>query len=193
MLLQISKFKSIQSVGLNSFLDLQNEHSENNLLVLYVCISKDEQSFQDITELLQQRKLGVSLLIIDVFCELKLKQIRHLLNETDTGLISGNISGDDVVNYIEVFRRIGWVISNNVKAQLLQLGREQEAAQNLDKEAYSQTEQKIIDAALRGLNIKQTAEEVGLSTNTVAVYRSKMMKRGGVRSIADLLRRLSVD
>lgn len=86
-----------------------------------------------------------------------------------------------------------YILSDDIKEQILDYAlNDKSVAVELEnsKLHLNQKEKEILSAAIRGCNIQQTAEVLNLSSNTVAVYRSKIVKRANVKSIFELIAKL---
>jgi len=55
-------------------------------------------------------------------------------------------------------------------------------------EALTKREREVMELVTRGLMNKQVAGELGLSEITVKLHRSRLMRKMGVRTLADLVR-----
>ena len=53
---------------------------------------------------------------------------------------------------------------------------------------HSQAEHDVLDLIARGLSNKQIAAELGLTLRAIEDRRSRLMRRLGVRSVAELLK-----
>lgn len=185
---QTQKFKTVNAIKVADFLEHSMSTGSNSFLVIYICLGSNENSYNDINAILSRRVEGVSLLVMDIFSVLEGIHIKRILTEPNAGILCGNLSGDEVVDYIDGLQKLGWVMSNSLKEQLVDNMDVSKSTESIATSSYSAKEKRILEAAIQGLSLKQTAEAVGISANTVAVYRSKMMKRAGVRSISELIR-----
>lgn len=75
------------------------------------------------------------------------------------------------------------ILSNDIQKELLN---EMISYNKIDID-YTDIEKKIISLAKTGNNIKETAKKLGLSTNTIAAYRSKILKKSKFKSFNKLV------
>lgn len=69
-----------------------------------------------------------------------------------------------------------WVINNIIE------GKTETTFKN-----FNTNELTILDLAKKGYNIDMTAEEMNLSRNTIAAYRSKMLRKANAKSFSELV------
>jgi RNA polymerase sigma factor (sigma-70 family) len=55
-------------------------------------------------------------------------------------------------------------------------------------ESLTQREHEVLDGVVDGLSSRQIGEQLGISSKTIEVHRSKMMVKMGANSVADLVR-----
>lgn len=114
-------------------------------------------------------------------------QIQQLAAMGKTGIIGFDTTIEKLHNYIqELFNNSKqWVFSPDIIAllidQLLLV------PTNVFIASLSKKEMELLDMARQGYSMKQTAQALQLSKNTIAVYRSKMLKKAGVKSMAILI------
>lgn len=118
--------------------------------------------------------------------------IRKVMSFGKIGIASTHISIQEVNNYIHEIQDKNFVLSDDYKEALINAVLHKKSSFHQLSILLNNKEQKILDAAKKGFNIKQTAEMLNLSKNTIAAYRSKMMRQAGVHSIASLIAKVGL-
>lgn len=119
--------------------------------------------------------------------ELSIAEIKMLLAFKHIILLSKHISIHSIHDHIEelVTGDKDWVIDPNIQQKLLnELLYPKEMQQDC---TFSNTELAIIASASKGNSIREIAAEMHLSPNTIAVYRTKMLRKSGMHRFAQLL------
>ncbi|OJU76267.1 MAG: hypothetical protein BGO09_15050 [Bacteroidetes bacterium 47-18] len=149
---------------------------------------KDEQVLMKTIAGLRHTGRHLPVLIITLF-RIRNEHIQQIIALGNTAIASAAISGRELHNYIEQLHNGSqWLLSRDIQETLLeQLLRHGTAKNAAASDLFSAKEKKIIALAQRGCNIIRTAKTLNLSPNTVASYRSKMLKKAGVHSMAELL------
>lgn len=64
------------------------------------------------------------------------------------------------------------------------------ASTRLDRSALSERERQILDAVLAGMTTKQIARGLGISPETIKIYRRRMLRKLGAPSVHELMSKL---
>src|SRR5690606_34578418 len=136
---------------------------------------------------LKDRSLFPAILIITESFP-SISQIKKLLTYDNMGLISTQISEADLHEFI-VERMRGkdkFSISRDIQSLLIKSVIEPMDFPK-DWSEFTSVETKIVELAKQGLNLEETARELSLSKNTVAVYRSRILKKTEYGSFKKLI------
>lgn len=123
-------------------------------------------------------------LVVDLI-RMGTKEVKQILTLKRTGVISASIPSLHFYKYIDQIFIQDRVMSPDIQEMLLEELFSFSNEGNVSN--FNKKEQAILDAATKGLSIKDTAVELNLSTNTIAVYRSKMIRKSGVSTFAQLV------
>ncbi len=149
---------------------------------------REEQALIKHAGMLRQVSRHAPVLIITLF-RIRNEYIQQIIALGNTAIVSAAISGKELHDYVEQLHNGShWLLSRDIQETLLeQLLRNSTAKNAVASDRFTAKEKKIIALAQRGCNIIRTAKTLNLSPNTVASYRSKMLKKAGVHSMAELL------
>lgn len=189
----LGKYDNIFTMDSDDFNSNSKDIILPDSLVLFICLGEHENIvISEFVKLVKMDNNDIPVLVMDIHSSMRVAEVKEILMMKKCGVIRGDFTETEVLGYIDSLYHHDWLMCDRVKLMLLSSVPEQEKSIQLKLDQYSTTEQRIIEAAQRGLNIVETAEEIGLSPNTVAVYRSKLMKKAGIKSMAKLYRNIGV-
>lgn len=109
--------------------------------------------------------------------------IRSFIQLGKVGIVNANISISELLTYIGEVPEKNFILDNSLQETLLQSFLQPD----LGSICFSKREREILALAEKGYNIHKTAETLNLSGNTVASYRSRILKRAKAGSMIELL------
>ncbi len=169
------------------YTDIHETLSFSNVLPVFLWEAGWEATILDSLQTIRQTQDKVLVIAQD---NIGREQLRTLVMQGKTAVVSGNISLRELQGYIrrllEEDRR--WIFSPDILTGLVDdlLVGEPGA---LNQKALSMKERLVVACAQRGCTIAETAEELNLSQNTVAAYRTRILKKTGAKSINELTAR----
>lgn len=164
-------------------------NNENVAISDEFCIIIREQSTVDATlsfvEHVRRNGLKNKVLIID-FASISVDQVKQFIAYKDCGVVNAWISIKELWSSMCDLMERDWLLSFDILNQVLS-SLTIEATEPKPAMSSADYENGLIEAAREGLSIKETAAKMGLSANTIAVYRSKLLKKYGVNSMKKLV------
>lgn len=190
-LLQSEHFGSITEFSLEQLLLLPAESIVESIVFLFYRDEETAATLLPAIAALRDNDIFNPVLIID-FDSINLSQVREILLLEGTSVVSAKISGSELLHYLQTVVLNSRVVSKDIYDRILDSflssGNGFEGGTGDLNKLFSDQEQSILESAINGLSIRETADALGLSPNTVAVYRSRMIKKAGIRSFRKLLR-----
>ena len=117
--------------------------------------------------------------------ELQDYAIKALAAFPKVGIVSALCNAEEWMHLMEQVSKDKVVLCSSTKDVMLRSIMEPKSRSNNYK--FTPTELAIIRASRNGASIIQTAEELNLSANTIAAYRSKLLKKSGFKTMGQLL------
>jgi DNA-binding NarL/FixJ family response regulator len=155
-----------------------------------------------------------------VFCDLKLPGIsgkegitfiRQLWSETYIVVITGSDNEEtiydciergangyvvkpfkiqELINQIEIIRNGGALLSPQVALKLFKQIQKQTVALETSNYGFTPREKQVVDELLKGLSYKEIAQVLGISSTTVNDHLKNVYPKMGVRTKAELMRKI---
>lgn len=184
-LLETSRKYNLQTVRPGDLFRLLN--SFQDALLLMVWTEENNQAILTEISRMQDQSLFPAILIITESFP-SISQIRKLLTYENIGLISSQTNEAYLHEFIgERFRgKDKFSISTDIQSLLIKSVIEPRGFPNNWSE-FTSIETKIVELAKQGFNLEETARELLLSKNTVAVYRSRILKKTEYGSFKKLI------
>lgn len=163
-----------------------SELIDNNIPFLFW----EEEYINDILSFIKEFrnvKSDKPIMILEI-TELSVAEIKMLIGFGHIIIMSKNISMDELqsnINQLENGYNQDWMIDKYIQHKLLHHLLTPE--QNNASYQFKNTEIAILKSASKGNSIKQIAEEIDLSPNTIAAYRTQMLKKSGMQNFSQLL------
>lgn len=179
-----SRFKSFD-VKIIDREELYNTADAKSVIIIPIC---DDQFDKFILQLDQTLSDEISLLLID-FNKSRAETIYNLISvNRKIGIVNPYISVDEFEHYLIDFLDSDrkWILSNDIQQNVIDYLFSYQGKKTSSTNLTS-TEQQIINLAKQGYSISQMADRLNLSPNTVAVYRSKILKKSGKKTMTQLL------
>lgn len=181
----------VKLVETSSF-DLTKKFKPETLFLFLLLKSNNANNeISSVVNNIRSKGFNNHILVID-FDNINITQVRHLLAVPNCSIVNGNASEQQILNYLQQLLYQERVISSDIQeriidAFLLKESKQQKRNSAFDLNGFSKLEQAIIDMAIKGFNIQETAAKLELSPNTIAVYRSKMLRKSGLGSFVQLV------
>lgn len=119
-------------------------------------------------------------------------EIREVAKLGSVAIVSSKASKNDLLVCINKLENEQVVLCPQMQDRIIHnLLEKYDNRDSKGSKEFSKTEQAIIETAKKGYSMKEAAEELNLSKNTIAAYRSKIMKKADVKSMAQLISILS--
>lgn len=179
-------------VGVIPFAEIKTIIQASDFLLLFLWTKGEEPRILDrINTIRTTGGMQQPILVVIDQYGIDNQQVKQLIAFGRLGIVSTCISRQELFRYIDNLHNENrtWVLSGDIQAALLDhlfISASTTSTYNTTSE-LSEREQQILNLTQRGYSIDQIAETLILSKNTVANYRRKMMKKVGVRSMAELL------
>lgn len=157
---------------------LFNKSFREELVVIYY--EKQAAKALSLLRLIKLGSLSSQVIIINKN-NLDLKAVKEFKNFTNVILFNANSSSEEFFTLLSNFDDSKLLLCKINQSILLDNIINEESAHYTSK--FSKVEANILDCADKGYSIVETAEALQISTNTVAAYRSKILKKMGASSI----------
>ncbi|MBX9449321.1 MAG: helix-turn-helix transcriptional regulator [Taibaiella sp.] len=180
-----SKFKSFD-VKIVDHEELYNSAGAESVVIIPIW---DDQFDKFILQLDQTLSDEISLLLID-FNKSRVETICNLISvNRKIGIVNPYISVDEFEHYLIEFLNSDrkWILSNDIQQHVIDYLFSYQGKKSLSGTTLTSTEQQIINLAKQGYSISQMADRLHLSPNTIAVYRSRILKKSGKKTMTQLL------
>lgn len=150
----------------------------------YLFLLDLDHTYADMVSFIRQHT-AVKVIVILKINLLESNKIKSILENHSVGVVNLNAHIDCLSECIHSLSNKDyymcdytkdWVINNIIE------GKGEATFKNFNK-----NELKILELAKKGYNIDMTAEEMDLSRNTVAAYRSKMLRKATAKSFSELV------
>lgn len=176
----------IEAIEHMAFTNIKNNTSEwskrNGEMVI---IPMDEESKQDFTLILNTiREKTDAPLFIMIMTKLSYIELKEMIKISNTGIFSHMGTVQELNEVLHKILSGEKAICSKIQTLLLKY-----LSSPTDDlyDSFNPTEQAIISLTKQGLNIAETADRLNLSPNTIAAYRTKMLKKASVHSMNQLL------
>ncbi len=137
--------------------------------------------------------------------------IREMWNETHVVVITGNDDNEtiykciergangyvlkpfkiqELINQIDIIRNGGALLSPQVAQKLFSQIQKQTATLNTSDYGFTPREKQVVDELLKGLSYKEIANVLGISSTTVNDHLKNVYRKLGVRTKAELMRKI---
>jgi len=152
---------------------------DNDAAIIFLYEEIEEKDNLRVLVNLRSRAKSIPVLLID-YKGMEIMEIKNILSLGRIGMVSTGITSQELVEYICELPFKEWLISIDIQEKILKfILRDEPKEKHIE---YTEIEHSIIDAALRGSTIRQTAEALNLSPSTISTYRSKILKKSGISS-----------
>lgn len=185
--------KEKYEVQLIPYSDAGNEEQPG--FYIYQWNDEDYDKIPDSIAGLQQRQPDALLLVV-IQTSISTEDIKRLISLGGMGIISMSVSAEKLVHFVEEIRsrKYQWVFSNDILSSFIKdtylPASKQTAGDDIYTSKFSFKENQIIQLAKKGFTISETAEELTLSKNTIAAYRSSILRKSGAKSLFELVSKL---
>lgn len=185
-LLETSRKYTIQTAGPGDLFHILNSF-QGALLLMVWTEANNEAMLAEISNMQDQSVFPPILIITESFPSIS--QIRKLLTYENIGLISSQTNEVYLHEFIgeRLSRKDKFSISRDIQSLLIKSVIEPRIFPNNDWSELTSVETKIVELAKQGFNLEETAKELLLSKNTVAVYRSRILKKTEYGSFKKLI------
>ena len=123
-------------------------------------------------------------IVFTYLSELQEYDIKALATFKMVAIVSAMCTAEEWTSYMEQISKDKVVLCARSKDVMLRSIME---PNNVHNYKFTNTELAIIRASRKGASLIQTAEELNLSANTIAAYRSKLLKKSGFKTMGQLL------
>lgn len=174
-------FKSFEHLPISNDGDYKFDTSPKT----YILTNHVRQQKDDFIKLIEDIKIANPDNKIIVFCldVIEFKYLKDIISKGVNGVISKYASEAEVININEKIYEHKFQLCSTFQELVLN-----NSFNNVEYEQnFTEKEMMILNEAIKGSDIKQTAENLNLSPNTVAVYRAKMLKKTGMNSMQQLI------
>lgn len=178
--------KGHYQVSTIAYTDIPQSQSYSHTLPLFLWHQNEQQKIFESIEAVQKTQPKVFIIVQDTISK---EQIQSLVQRGKIAIADIGISVEELYQYIQELQAGNkeWVFSPGIISVLI----EQlfSPASQATATQLNSKEQQILDCARKGYSLKRTAQELNLSKNTVAAYRTRILKKAGTKSINQLIAR----
>lgn len=154
--------------------------NESNTIVITEIITKDVTGLKLIEEIKKQ-KLAFKLVILSGFAEIK--TIKYAIQLGADGYLTKTISASELMEAIKEVGVGKRYISTTLRDQLMKAA----LIEDTISHTLSKREKEVLQHICSGKTIKEAANEMGLSNNTVQSYHKSVLKKLKINRTADLI------
>lgn len=130
-------------------------------------------------------------LIIDLI-KMENDKLKEILSfKRKMGVVSASMSSEQLLHYIEHLHHTNqnWILSHDIQERIINEFLN-DSNPKTNKANYTDIELEIARLAKKGYSIVDMSKHLDLSPNTIATYRSKMLKKSGLKSMNQLIAQL---
>jgi DNA-binding NarL/FixJ family response regulator len=103
---------------------------------------------------------------------------------------TSSLSNQELINQIEIIRNGGALLSPQVALKLFKQIQKQTVALETSNYGFTPREKQVVDELLKGLSYKEIAQVLGISSTTVNDHLKNVYPKMGVRTKAELMRKI---
>jgi len=180
-----------EEVQVLSFFDDLSIPDLSNALVVCIWTKGTHDLIMSVIKKLRNCEPSFQFVIIDME-HITQQEIREYVKQGKVAVISSKASTKDLLLCIEKLDHEQVALCPHIQDRVIHSLLEKQDNRDIRGcRQFNKTEQAIIETAKKGYSMKEAAEELHLSKNTIAAYRSKIMKKADVKTMTQLISILS--